>query len=62
MAEKTEGFSVAQLNELYTSAALQWHYDKAINIESLVESLEAANEKTRKREWEIDDYPARVGF
>ncbi|MBS4208030.1 ATP-binding protein [Bacillus sp. FJAT-50079] len=62
MAKKTEGFSVAQLNELYTSAALQWHYEQAIDIESLIENLESANEKTRRREWESEEYPSRLGF
>ena len=62
IAEKTKKFSVAQLNELYTSAALQWHYDRSIDIESLVENLEEANKKARKQEWETEDNASRLGF
>ncbi len=61
IAEQTEKFSIAQLNELYTSAALQWHYDQAVDIDSIIRNLEAANEKTRTQEWGEADY-SKVGF
>jgi SpoVK/Ycf46/Vps4 family AAA+-type ATPase len=61
IAEQTEKFSIAQLNELYTSAALQWHYDREIDIDGIIRNLEAANESTRTRQWgETDD--SKVGF
>ncbi|MCR2821727.1 ATP-binding protein [Lederbergia panacisoli] len=62
IAERTEKFSVAQLNELYTSAALQWHYERSIDLESLIKNLEAANKKARSQEWSLDDDSSRVGF
>jgi len=62
IADRTERFSVAQLNELYTASALQWHYERTVDIESVIENLEVANEKTRKQEWEMDDHYSKVGF
>ncbi len=61
IAEQTEKFSIAQLNELYASAALQWHYDQAVDIDGIIQNLEAANEKTRTQEWGETDY-SKVGF
>lgn len=57
----TEGFSFAQLNELYTSAALQWHYEGRINIEDIVAELKADNEKDRKNAWLLSG-KSSVGF
>ncbi|WP_233711262.1 AAA family ATPase [Lederbergia citrisecunda] len=62
IAERTEKFSVAQLNELYTSAALQWHYEHSIDIENLIKNLETANKKARNQEWNMDDHSSKVGF
>ncbi|WP_235872130.1 ATP-binding protein [Siminovitchia acidinfaciens] len=61
IAEQTEKFSIAQLNELYTSAALQWHYDQAVDIAGIIGNLEAANEKVRTHEWDEEDL-SKVGF
>ncbi len=62
IAENTKGFSIAQMNELYTSAALQWHYDSFIDIDKLIHNLDAANEKARKQEWIKDTSSAKMGF
>ncbi len=61
LARQTESFSVAQLNELYTSAALQWHYEQSVDLYTLIQNLKAANEKARTREWETDEYSS-MGF
>ncbi|WP_249308676.1 ATP-binding protein [Lederbergia citrea] len=61
IAEKTKRFSIAQLNELYTSAALQWHYDRSIDIDSLIQNLEESNKKARNREWQTED-SSTLGF
>ncbi|MEK3889103.1 ATP-binding protein [Bacillus sp. FSL K6-3431] len=61
VAKQTEKFSIAQLNELYTSAALQWHYDRETDIDSLIQNLKTANEKARSREWQKDE-SSRLGF
>lgn len=61
IAEHTEKFSIAQLNELYTSAALQWHYDQSVDVDGIIRNLEAANEKTRTQEWGEADH-SKVGF
>ncbi|MBP1913991.1 SpoVK/Ycf46/Vps4 family AAA+-type ATPase [Lederbergia galactosidilyticus] len=62
IADQTKSFSVAQLNELYTSAALQWHYEQAVDLDKLIQNLKAANEKARTHEWETDPYSTSVGF
>ncbi|WP_217595441.1 ATP-binding protein [Cohnella sp. GbtcB17] len=50
-AERTQGFSLAQLNELYVSAALQKRYDDHIDLEQLVLGLRNDLDKGRKRDW-----------
>lgn len=62
MAEKTEQFSIAQLNELYTSAALQWHYEGKIDIDRLIDNLAEANKKSKTQQWESDEYETKMGF
>jgi SpoVK/Ycf46/Vps4 family AAA+-type ATPase len=62
MAKLTEGFSFAQLNELYVSAALEWHYEGAVNLEALVRSMKTELEKGRSQVWVRDEPEAKVGF
>ncbi|MDG0810819.1 AAA family ATPase [Cohnella rhizosphaerae] len=50
-AQRTQGFSLAQLNELYVSAALQKRYDDHIDLEQLVLGLRSDLDKGRKRDW-----------
>ncbi|MEK0317154.1 ATP-binding protein [Cohnella sp. 56] len=50
-AERTEGFSLAQLNELYVSAALQKRYEDRIDLEQLVLGLRNDLDKGNKRNW-----------
>jgi AAA+ superfamily predicted ATPase len=56
----TDGFSYAQLNELYTSVALQWHYEKAVDVEKICADLQADNKKKKNFKWDTD--VEQVGF
>jgi DNA replication protein DnaC len=58
---KTDGFSFAQLNELYTSTALQWHYDRRVNIDLICANLQSDNYKSRTSKWELA-VESKVGF
>lgn len=62
-ARRTEGFSLAQLNELYVSAALQMHYEGELDLERLVAELKGDLAKDRKGAWLTESDPqSRVGF
>jgi len=61
VVEKTNSFSFAQLNELYTSVALQWHYEQKVDIESICSDLASDNKKTKNTQWNTD-LDSRVGF
>lgn len=61
-AKQTEGFTFAQLNELYVSAALQWHYEQNVNIEKLVKSMKSDLHKGQTMSWMKEDSDVRVGF
>lgn len=62
-ARNTEGFSLAQLNELYVSAALQMHYDNELDVDRLITELKADLTKDRKGTWLSDvGSNVRVGF
>ncbi|MBB6694511.1 ATP-binding protein [Cohnella xylanilytica] len=50
-ARRTEGFSFAQLGELYVSAALQKHYEDAVDLDRLVSDMKGDLSKGRKGEW-----------
>lgn len=61
-AKQTEGFTFAQLNELYVSAALQWHYEQSVDIEKLVKSMKSDLHKGQTMSWMKEDSDVRVGF
>ncbi|KRE64911.1 ATPase [Paenibacillus sp. Soil750] len=61
-AKQTEGFTFAQLNELYVSAALQWHYEQSVDIEKLVKSMKSDLHKGQTMTWLKEDTDVRVGF
>ncbi|MDF2653379.1 MAG: ATPase, partial [Paenibacillus sp.] len=61
-AKQTEGFTFAQLNELYVSAALQWHYEQSVDIEKLVKSMKSDLHKGQTMSWMKEDTDVRVGF
>lgn len=63
MAERTAGFSLAQLNELYVSAALQMHYDHELKVDLLIEELKADINKDRTGAWMSDSGgKGKLGF
>lgn len=62
LTQKTKGLSIAQLNELYMSVALQWHYEKQVDIDKIVSDLQENQKRTIKNDWESDEHPGQVGF
>ncbi|MBT2663389.1 ATP-binding protein [Bacillus sp. ISL-45] len=62
VVQASKGFSFAQLNELYTAIALQYHYEQVVDIEHIYTELQAANNKSKKKDWEMESENHRVGF
>ncbi|MEI4771406.1 ATP-binding protein [Psychrobacillus sp. FJAT-51614] len=60
MARRSKGLSVSQLNELYMSVALNWHYDGKLAYEERIEELLKQNKRSMKKEWENDEHS--IGF
>ncbi|QHW35097.1 ATP-binding protein [Paenibacillus rhizovicinus] len=61
-ARAAEGFSLAQLSELYASAALQMHYEHVVNLEQLIAEMQSDYAKGRSREWLTDNASRKLGF
>ncbi|ANY67462.1 ATPase [Paenibacillus sp. BIHB 4019] len=61
-AKFTEGFSFAQLNELYVSAALQKHYEQSVDLKRVIEELKTDFDKDRRGVWMADKGQKPVGF
>ncbi|RXJ00650.1 ATP-binding protein [Anaerobacillus alkaliphilus] len=61
IVQNTKGFSFAQLNELYTSVALQWHYEHEVNVDMICENLQADNKKSQTANWATTEQ-AKMGF
>ncbi|MGP4066690.1 ATP-binding protein [Oceanobacillus sp. M65] len=62
LTKQTKGLSIAQLNELYMSIALKWHYEKQVDAEEIVKELQENHRKTMKQEWEMGEYAGKLGF
>lgn len=62
LTKKTKGLSIAQLNELYMSIALQWHYEKQVDVEKIVGDLQTNHRRTIRKEWDTEDYADKLGF
>lgn len=60
MARLTKGLSISQLNELYMSVALNWHYDGELAFEERIKELQKQNKRSKKNDWENDE--ASIGF
>ncbi|MBA4494366.1 AAA family ATPase [Paenactinomyces guangxiensis] len=58
---QTEGFSFAQLNEVYTSIALQCHYEGKADVEKIIADLRADNKSGKQNDWG-SDMDSRLGF
>jgi hypothetical protein len=61
-ARMSKGFSFAQLNEFYVSAALQHHYDNQVNCVGLIQEMNQALNKSRTQVWHNEQLEQRVGF
>lgn len=61
-ARWTEGFTLAQLGELYVSAALQMHYDDETDLERLIAEMKSDYAKGRSGEWLTDSQSRKLGF
>ncbi|OIK17270.1 ATPase [Bacillus sp. MUM 116] len=61
VVEATKEFSYAQLNELYTSIALEWHYDQTVDVTRICADLKNAQQKQQKKSWEEPTAPS-IGF
>jgi AAA+ superfamily predicted ATPase len=60
--DATKDFSYAQLNELYTSIALEWHYQQQVDISRLCADLKSLQQKQQKQEWDRALSSASIGF
>ncbi|WP_019241534.1 MULTISPECIES: AAA family ATPase [Bacillus] len=60
VANHTDGFSFADLNEVYNSLALQWHYEKAVDVQKICKELKSDNEKANSHSWKSEK--KRMGF
>jgi AAA+ superfamily predicted ATPase len=58
----TANFSYAQLNELYTSIALEWHYDQKVDVARLCKDLKSVQIKQEKQDWDETLSSGVVGF
>ncbi|MDI4648936.1 AAA family ATPase [Cohnella hashimotonis] len=62
IARLTEGFTFAQLAELYVSAALELHQTGSTDWERLIAGMKTDLSKGRSREWMTENAGRRVGF
>ena len=60
MASRTKGLSISQLNELYMSSALNWHYDGDSAYEKRIEELLQQNKRADRNNWQEAD--SFIGF
>ncbi len=60
-ARLTEGFTFAQLGELYVSAALRWHEEGKLDMHEVIQGLRGELDKSRKGVW-LHNSEGRVGF
>ncbi|OWA34735.1 ATPase [Saccharibacillus sp. O16] len=57
----TKGFSMAQLGELYVSAALEWHERGEVDLAAIVRSLNGELSKEKTGKW-MDGKGGGIGF
>lgn len=61
-ARHTQSFSLAQLGEVYVSAALEWHQQGQVDIAKLIQSMRGELDKSHKHQWLEQPGQSRVGF
>ena len=54
IAEQTKGLSVSQLNELYMSIALKFHYEAEIHYEERIRQLQKQHRQATRHDWDTD--------
>lgn len=59
-AKLSKELSMSQLNELYMSVALNWHYDKKLDYEKCIKDLQKQRKKAFRNEWERNE--VNIGF
>lgn len=52
IAKQTKGLSISQLNELYMSIALTYHYDAKIVYEERIQQLQKQHRQATRHDWE----------
>ncbi|WP_036687810.1 ATP-binding protein [Paucisalibacillus globulus] len=62
VVRKTNGLSIAQLNEVYMSVALEWHYEQRVDIIKLIHDLQENQKKVYKQDWINNSEGAKLGF
>lgn len=60
MAKLSKGLSISQLNELYMSAALNWHYEGETKYGERIQELQKQSRRSAKNDWDDADSP--IGF
>ncbi|WP_183163937.1 ATP-binding protein [Alteribacter keqinensis] len=60
LVEATDGFSFAQLNELYKNVALDWYYDRQVNVEEICKDLREEN--SREKDGWMSGEVSKLGF
>ncbi|MGI2326599.1 ATP-binding protein [Planococcus sp. YIM B11945] len=60
MANLTKSLSISQLNELYMSSALNWHYDGDSGFAKRIAELQKQNKRTKQKDWVEEESP--IGF
>ncbi|MGF9698461.1 MULTISPECIES: AAA family ATPase [Paenibacillus] len=61
-ARLTDTFSLAQLGELYVSAALEWHQNGQTDIVQVIQSMRGELDKSHKHNWLTQPGKGRAGF
>lgn len=59
MARRTSGLSISQLNELYMSVAIGFHYEGRIDYVRRIEDLQRQHKRSHKGDWEDN---STIGF
>lgn len=54
IAKLTKGLSVSQLNELYMSIALKFHYEAEIHYEERIRQLQKQHRQATRHDWDTD--------
>ncbi|MBM7632071.1 ATP-binding protein [Geomicrobium sediminis] len=57
----TDGFSFAQIKELFMSSAIEWHNEGTLNITQTIDTIKKEKRKSERGEW-WDDSERTLGF